>query len=142
MTRMVIWDVPTFCRFYGRVIPYNSKEGKFNEFTASKMEEDVDTHITFDKSLEPMTFMNMLALSRSLFVVGYGKAEDCWGKTYFERYTVYDEQGLRKYLGRFAINRSDAYEKFEIDEIVKTLKDWGQTALNIIVEYSNPEEHL
>lgn len=72
---MVIWDVPIFCRFYGRVIPYNSKESKFNEFTASKMEEDVDTHITFDKSLEPMTFISILALSRSLFVVGYGKVK-------------------------------------------------------------------
>ena len=140
MTRMVIWDLPTFCRFYGRVKPYNSNEGKFNEFTASKMEEDVDTHIIFDKSLEPMTFMNMLALSRGLFVVGYGNSENCWGKTYFERYTVYDEQGIRNYLRRFAINKPDAYEKFEIDDIVKTLKEWGQTALNIIVEYSNSEE--
>lgn len=80
MTRMVIWDLPTFCRFYGRVKPYNLNEDKFNELTASKMEEDVDTHIIFDKSLEPMTFMNMLALSRGLFVVGYGNPVDCWGK--------------------------------------------------------------
>ena len=89
MTRMVIWNLPTFCRFYGRVKPYNLNEGKFNEFTASKMEEDVDTHIIFDKSLEPMTFMNMLALSRGLFVVGYGNPVDCWGKTYFERLSIF-----------------------------------------------------
>jgi len=86
--------------------------------------------------------MNMLALSRELFVVGYGNSIDCWGKTYFERYTVYDEQGIRKYLRRFAINKPNAYEKFEIDDIVKTLKEWGQTALNIIVEYSNSEKQL
>ena len=140
MTRMVIWNLPTFCRFYGRVKPYNLNEGKFNEFTASKMEEDVDTHIIFDKSIEPMTFMNMLALSRGLFVVGYGNPVDCWGKTYFERYTVYDEQGIRNYLRRFVINKPDAYEKYEIDDIVKTLRECGQTALNIIVELSNPEE--
>ena len=133
---MVIWDLPTFCRFYGRVKPYNLNEGKFNEFTASKMEEDVDTHIIFDKSIEPMTFMNMLALSRGLFVVGYGNPVDCWGKTYFERYTVYDEQGIRNYLRRFVINKPDAYEKY----IVKTLRECGQTALNIIVGLSNPEE--
>lgn len=138
---MVIWDLPTFCRFYGRVKPYNSNEGKFKEFTASKMEEDVDTHIIFDKRLEPMTVMNMLALSRGLFVIGYGNTEDCWGKTYFESYTVYDEEGIRNYLKKFSINKPETHKKIEIDDIVKELKEWGQMALNIIVEFSNPEEH-
>lgn len=113
---------------------------KVNLTSLPLLEEDVDTHIIFDKSIEPMTFMNMLALSRGLFVVGYGNPVDCWGKTYFERYTVYDEQGIRNYLRRFVINKPDAYEKFEIDDIVKTLRECGQTALNIIVGLSNPEE--
>jgi len=99
MNNYAVWDLPTFCSFYGRVIPCNSlDENKFSKFHTSSRNND-DLYVSFDENLEPMTFMNMLALSRSLYVVGHGEAVEDWGgRCFFEKYTMFDAKGLTIFL--------------------------------------------
>lgn len=103
MTTITIWKLSTFCGFYGKVIPHyiNGWDGVFKSFHTSTRNPDVDDlEIVFEPNLEPMTFIDLISMSNSnLYIMGHGHTwQEYSGKCFYANYTMYSEEGLKKYF--------------------------------------------
>ena len=125
MKRAVAWDLPTFTRFYGRVVPTNSdSQERFSRFSTSSRNDDIEElDVEFDKSLEPMTFMSLMMCSRELYVLGEGNTYSDWdGHTYFSNYTLFNREGLEKYLEQNASSNTGRIMR-ELDSAYQAVID-------------------
>ncbi|MDM8208087.1 hypothetical protein QUW17_09395, partial [Bacteroides gallinaceum] len=100
MKSVTIWKLSTFCRFYGRVIPYypnNNENEKFNSFHTYTRDTSVDDlNVVFEPNLKPMSFMDLVSESATnLYVMGHGNTRfDFSNRCYYESYTMYTKQGI------------------------------------------------
>ena len=90
-----IWCLTDFCRFYGRVIPVNERDGVFTKFHTYTRNEDIDDlYVSFNEELEPLSFMQIVAMSRSLYVIGHGEPWSEWGRTFYPKYTLFTKEQI------------------------------------------------
>lgn len=103
METIVIWNLSTFCRFYGKIIPYyphSNENEKFNSFhTYTKNSNIEELKVIFEQNLSPMSFMDLVINTNYLYVMGHGNT---WinvdGRCSYESYTLYTENGIKSYL--------------------------------------------
>lgn len=129
METIAIWKLSTFCGFYGRIIPNfptNKANEKFNSFHTYTSNPDIDDlKVTFEPKLEPMYFMDLVSESTKLFVMGHGSFyRDCYGRGFYESYTLYDMNGLIEYL-----KKNIAEE--ELNKVLKDLNLMSQTMVKL-----------
>lgn len=92
-----IWQLPIFCKFYGRLIPESpNAEGYFNKFHTYSKDDDDEIYVAFNDELQPMKMLEMLALASTMYVIGHGEAWSGWGKTYYKKYTLFSKEQLTK----------------------------------------------
>lgn len=117
MSKNCVWLLPTFCQFYGKIIPTNNVgNDEFTMFHTSSRNCD-DLYVKFSDTLKPTNFMGLLACSRSYYVVGSGGIEeDREGRCFYANYTLYDREGLETYLAANVFKHNIAYILEKLDK--------------------------
>lgn len=130
MKTIVIWSLPTFCRFYGRVIPYyphDNENKEFNSFYTHTKNLDIDDlTVIFEPNLKPMNYIDLVINSKNLYVMGHGSSQRYFGGRYFyEFYTLYTKQGISNYLQNMLIEEKckETLHKLESTDQVKIYLD-------------------
>ncbi|MCQ2287301.1 MAG: hypothetical protein MJZ76_10600 [Bacteroidales bacterium] len=126
-----IWRLTTFCGFYGKAVPFIVKDGVFKKFYTHSRDEDVkDLYVEFNKNLAPMSYMDLVVSSRSLFVIGHGKAEEDYrGSVFYDKYTLFSEEQIKAMAEKNAI-------VFKGSSNLKSLLSYNQAVIYNYEDYS------
>lgn len=126
-----VWQLSLFCRFYGRAIPVGEKNGVFVKFHTYTRNEDIDDlYVEFNNNIEPMSFMDLVADSSHLYVIGHGDAEeDYGGSVFYDKYTLFTEEQIKEMYERKAIH-------FKYGSSLESLIEQGQAIIYNKEEYS------
>ena len=126
-----IWQLTLFCRFYGRAIPVNEKNGMFTRFHTNSRNEDIENlYVEFNNAIEPMSYMDLVVDSSRLYVVGHGNAEeDYGGSVFYDKYTLFTEEQIKEMYKNRSIHFKDGSS-------LESLMERGQAVVYNKEEYS------